>query len=150
RLINVIGVIEDPYGAGADDGTPMAPGLFVTAEIEGRTINDILWAPRASLRGTSQLYVGDVERGVLAIREVSVVHSDEGGVYFRDGAVAGELAVVSPIQSAADGKRLRIRQRQPDGTIGPYVEPTITDEDAASDADAQANLTAGQSEGVAQ
>lgn len=58
RLISVFGVVEDPYGAGADNGAPIAPGLFVAAEIAGQTIEDVLWAPRAALRGNNELYIG--------------------------------------------------------------------------------------------
>jgi RND family efflux transporter MFP subunit len=42
RLINVFGVVEDPYGAGASDDAPMAPGLFVSAAIEGETVEGAL------------------------------------------------------------------------------------------------------------
>ena len=57
RLINIVGELRDPYGAGADNGTPMVPGLFVDAVIKGRVVEDILWAPRSALRGNNELYV---------------------------------------------------------------------------------------------
>ncbi len=143
RLINVFGVVEDPYGAGADDNAPLAPGLFVTAEITGQTVEDVLWAPRSAMRGTNQLYIGDQAAGVLSIRPVDVVHTDASGVYFRSGADMGELAIVSPVQAAFDGMRLRIRERLPDGSLGP--EPPRTEETAAD-----ATLTAGELRGTAQ
>lgn len=58
RLINAFGELRDPYGKGSDDGAPMAPGLFVTATIEGETIDKILWAPRSAVRGDDELYIG--------------------------------------------------------------------------------------------
>ncbi len=58
RLINVFGEVRDPYGAGADNGAPMAPGLFVTAKIEGEKIDKILWAPRSAVRGDDELFIG--------------------------------------------------------------------------------------------
>ncbi|MEO0884122.1 MAG: efflux RND transporter periplasmic adaptor subunit [Pseudomonadota bacterium] len=151
RLINVFGEVADPYGAGADGDAPMAPGLFVTANIQGEVIEDVLWAPRAALRGEDKLYVGNVEQGTLSIRTVNVIFSDSSGVYFADGAGTGELAIVSPIQAAFDGMRLRIRERLPDGTLAPFIEPIAISSGGSADASrAEANLAAGEVNGVAQ
>lgn len=118
RLINVIAEVDDPYGKGSDDGAPMAPGLFVTATIGGETIEDALWAPRSALRGDNSLFIGDQSAGLLNIRSVELLHTDENGAYFRDGpAQIGELAIVSPVQAAFDGMRLLIRERRSDGSI---------------------------------
>ena len=35
RLIYAVAEVEDPYGLGADHGTPMAVGMFVNADIAG-------------------------------------------------------------------------------------------------------------------
>ena len=135
RLINIFGEVKDPYGANSDNGTPIAPGLFVTATIQGDTIEDALWAPRAGLRGQEDLFVGDKENGQLDIRKVEVLYSDNSGVYFAEGAEPGELAIVSPVQAAFDGMRLTIRERRPDGSL--VEEP---EEDDASD---EARLASG-------
>ncbi|MEL7128664.1 MAG: efflux RND transporter periplasmic adaptor subunit [Pseudomonadota bacterium] len=118
RLINVFGEVRDPYGAGADGDAPMAPGLFVTADIQGKTTEDVLWAPRSAVRGNDELYIGSQDDdGLLSIRPVNVLFSDASGAYFETGAEVGELAIVSPIQAAFDGMRLRVRERLADGTI---------------------------------
>ncbi|MEM9669013.1 MAG: efflux RND transporter periplasmic adaptor subunit [Pseudomonadota bacterium] len=151
RLINVFGEVEDPYGEGADGDAPMAPGLFVTAQINGDTVEDITWAPRAALHGNNRLYIGNLEEGILSIRTIEVVYSDESGVYFRGGAEPGELAIVSPIQAAFDGMRLRIRERLPDGTIAPFVEPVAySGGGSANSSTTQANLTTADVNGVSQ
>ncbi len=122
RLINIFGVVEDPYGDGADNGAPMAPGLFVSASIQGALVEDLVWAPRSALRGDDRLFIGDPEESVLRIRQVDVVYSDDKGAYLRGGAEPGELAVVSPIQAAFDGMRIEILERAEDGTIIPRNE----------------------------
>ncbi|MFT5931444.1 MAG: RND family efflux transporter MFP subunit, partial [Hyphomonas sp.] len=38
--------VTDPYGKGADNGTPLATGLYVDAEIDGRTLADSIVLPR--------------------------------------------------------------------------------------------------------
>ena len=130
RQINVIAELKDPYGTGADDGAPMAPGLFVNAVIEGNTIPDILIAPRASLRGEDRIFIGNADEGTLSIREVDLIYSDPDGAYVRSGIEAGEFAITSPIQAAFDGMNVTVMERQPDGTIKTY-EPTEDTSDAA-------------------
>lgn len=126
RLIDVIAELDDPYGAGADGGVPMAPGLFVNARIKGQLIEDVKVAPRAALRGEDRVYVGNPKEGTLSIRQVDVVHADEDGAYLRSGVEVGDLAVVSPIQAAFDGMRIRVVERLPDGS-------TLTHEPEAGD-----------------
>ena len=57
RLVSVFVQVDDPFGKGADGNTPLAPGLFVNAIIEGRVLNDIVRAPRSALRGLDTVYV---------------------------------------------------------------------------------------------
>ncbi len=117
RLINVIAELKDPYGTGADNGVPMAPGLFVDAEIQGNVIPDILVAPRAGLRGEDELYIGNPKQGTLSIRKVDVIFTDREGAYITGGVQAGELVIVSPVQAAFDGMRIKVLERRPDGSV---------------------------------
>lgn len=132
RLITAFGEVEQPYGTGSDNGAPMAPGLFVTATVNAATVENVLWAPRAALRGNDELYIGNPDEGTLSIRPIDVLHSDTEGAYFNAGAVVGELAVISPVQAAFDGMRLTIRERLADGSIAnPSGGPGTTTADAA-------------------
>jgi RND family efflux transporter MFP subunit len=124
RQINVIAELQDPYGKGADDGAPMAPGLFVNAVIEGKTIPDVLIAPRASLRGDDRIYIGDRDSGKLSIKTVDLIYSDTDGAYVRSGINEGDYAITSPIQAAFDGMNITVMERQPDGTIKTYEPKT--------------------------
>lgn len=134
RTVSVIAELQDPYGAGADDGVPMAPGLFVNAAIQGEVIDDVKIAPRAALRGTDEVYIGNPEEGTLSIRQVDLIYTDASGTYIADGVEAGELAIVSPIQAAFDGMRIKVLERLPDGTViahEPEREAAGEDEDGA-------------------
>ncbi len=117
RLINVFGVVEDPYGAGSSGDAPMAPGLFVTASIIGDTVEDAIWAPRSALRGDNDLYLANDDKTALSIRKVNVLYSDQTGAYIADDIPQGSLAITSPIPAATNGMRLRIQERLADGTI---------------------------------
>ncbi|MFN4023398.1 MAG: efflux RND transporter periplasmic adaptor subunit [Hyphomonas sp.] len=145
RQINAIAELKDPFGAGADDGAPMAPGLFVQARIEGETLDSVLIAPRAALRGDNRLFIGDVKEGKLSIRTANVVFTDRDGAYLRSGADPGELAIVSPIQAAFDGMSITVLERLEDGTVKVHGEQKKPAEAEVAEAD----LTAG-AEGSAQ
>jgi len=118
RLINVIAELNDPYGAGSDDGAPMAPGLFVSAEIDGTKIENLLVAPRSAIRGGSNIFIGEPEAGELRIYPVDLVYSSADGAWFRSGDVdVGDLAIVSPVRGSNDGMSITILERLEDGSI---------------------------------
>lgn len=123
RLINVIAELEDPYGAGSDNGAPMAPGLFVSAEIDGTKIEDLFVAPRSAIRGGNNIFIGEPEAGELRIFEVDLVYSSTDGAWFRSNDVeVGDLAIVSPIRGSNDGMSITILERLEDGTIKNHNE----------------------------
>ncbi|MEL6829633.1 MAG: efflux RND transporter periplasmic adaptor subunit [Pseudomonadota bacterium] len=138
RLINVIAELDDPYGANADDGAPMAPGLFVNASIQGAEIADLLVAPRAAIRSGNKLFLGDPDWSVLRVREVDVVYTSPDGAWFRSADVdEGALALVSPVQAAFDGMTITLLERLDDGTIFTH-EPKKDGASTESDTEAVA------------
>ena len=62
RTRSTFGTVEvaDPFDI-ADGDMPMAPGLFVAAEIEGRTLADVLAIPAAGLRAGGRVFIMDDE-----------------------------------------------------------------------------------------
>lgn len=118
RLINVIAELNDPYGIGSDNGAPMAPGLFVSAEIDGTQIEDLLVAPRSAIRGGNNIFIGEPAEGELRIFPVDLVYSSSEGAWFRSNDVdVDALAIVSPIRGSNDGMSITILERLEDGTI---------------------------------
>lgn len=133
RLINVIAELNDPYGAGSDDGAPMAPGLFVNADIAGTKIEDLLVAPRSAIRGGENIFIGDPKEGALRIYEVDLVFSSPDGAWFRSPDVApGDLAITSPIRGSNDGMSITILQRMEDGSIKNLNDEANAEEDATT------------------
>ncbi len=110
RLISAIATVEDPFGEGAADGIPLAPGLFVSAEVSGETIEGLLEAPRAALRGRNQIFVADADELVMHIHEVNVVYTDRDHVYVDAGVSPGDLAVLSPLQAPFDGMSITLAE----------------------------------------
>ena len=150
RLINVIAELNDPYGAGADDGAPMAPGLFVTASVEGSRVDDLFVAPRGAIRSGNKVFLGDVEAGELRIHEVDMVFSDPNGAWFRsDDVKVGDLAIISPLQAPFDGMSIVVLERQPDGSILTH-RPGENEKDASETEDGSAVVSVSGPEGVDQ
>lgn len=102
RQISAIAVVEDPYGASADNGTPLAIGLFVDAKIKGKPYDNAFVVPRKAIYGRDTLYIigqGDV----LEERTVTIVSSDRDTVTVSEGVAPGDRIVVSPLRGARDG-----------------------------------------------
>ena len=106
RQIAAIAVVDDPYGEGAsDDGTPLAMGLFVDAEIEGREFDGAIVLPRAALHGRDIVYVIG-EDDVLERRQVRIVSSNRDTITVAAGLTSGERIVTSPLRGADQGDKV--------------------------------------------
>jgi multidrug efflux pump subunit AcrA (membrane-fusion protein) len=107
RMVHVIAQVEDPYGRGSNPGQPpLAVGLFVEAEILGRTANDVVVVPRSAVRGQSQVYVINDE-ALLEFRDVQILKAEREAVVVDAGLADGERICLSPLDTAVDGMKVR-------------------------------------------
>ncbi len=107
RALFAIAEVFDPYGAGAQDGVALAPGLFVDAEIKGRTIEGAIVLPRDALRPRDEVYVVD-NTGQAEIRTVDVIDTSASRAVLRSGVQPGELVVVSPMERSRTEVPLKV------------------------------------------
>ncbi len=110
RVVYAVAEVEAPYDAGADQGVPMAVGLFVDAKIEGEWLKQALVMPRRALRSTGTVFVVSKD-DTLDIRLVDVVFSDQDKVVLGAGVSAGELVVVSPVIAPRQGMKVQAIER---------------------------------------
>ena len=106
RVLFAYAEVKDPFGAGASNGTPLAPGIFVTAAIEGQKLDNIIIVPRSALRGNDKVYVAS--EGRLSIKTVSVISSDRKQAILRSGISIGDAVITSPIRGVADGMKIQV------------------------------------------
>lgn len=99
--------VRDPYTTGSDNGVPLAAGLFVTAEIDGRVIDEAVVVPRAALRGENQVYV-ITSNNTLEIRNVEIATSDRNRAVMIGGLEPGERVVTSPVRAPANGMAVTV------------------------------------------
>lgn len=106
RMLALIARVDDPYARG-DDGErpPLAVGLFVEAEIDGRDVRAVT-LPREVLRGGDRVLVLDGDR--LRFRDVEVLRRRGDRVLISAGLAAGERVCVSPLEAPVDGMRVRV------------------------------------------
>lgn len=102
RVVFAYVEVADPYGAGADHGAPLAAGLFVSAAIEGRQIEEGVIIPRTALRGEDQVYIAR-DDDTLEIRKVVVASSNRREAILVGGVTPGERVITSPVRGVADG-----------------------------------------------
>lgn len=99
--------VKKPYGKGSSNGTPLASGLFVNAEIAGRDVASGIVVPRNALRGSDTVYVAN-DDNTLSIRTVKVASSERDQVVIVQGLSAGEQVITSPVRSVAEGMKIEI------------------------------------------
>lgn len=106
RVLYAIAEVVDPYGEAAEGGAPLAVGLFLTAEIEGREVQNAYVLPRSALRGDNNIYVAQ-EGGTLTVRTVDVITSNAESLIVSSGVRTGEMVVISPVRGASEGMRIQ-------------------------------------------
>ncbi|MGI9307778.1 MAG: efflux RND transporter periplasmic adaptor subunit [Gammaproteobacteria bacterium] len=110
RVWYAVARVNDPYGIkNAAQETPLVVGLFVEAEIEGRTVDDVFRLPRSALRDKDDVLVVDSNKR-LRQRKVSVLRTDFESVFISDGLEVGDLICISPVEAFVDGLLVEIVQ----------------------------------------
>jgi len=107
RALFAIAEVVDPYGLGAsENGYPLAPGLFVDAEIAGKVYQEVIVLPRDGLRPDNEVYIVN-NKGKTDIRKVDVLDSDSERAVLLGGVDEGELVVLSPMERSRVSMTLR-------------------------------------------
>lgn len=106
RVLYAYAEVRDPFGSGASNGVPLAPGLFVNAAVEGQKLENIIVIPRTALRGDDKVYVANNE--ALSIKTVNVMSSDRHEAVLDGGIEIGDAVIISPIRGVADGMKIAV------------------------------------------
>jgi len=103
RMVYVVARVENETGA---EKPPMPVGLFVSAEIYGREVDDLIVLPRAAIRNQTQVLVVDDDNR-LRFRNVEILRYDVDQVFINDGLARGERVNLSPLQTVIDGMQVK-------------------------------------------
>ena len=106
----VVGQIQDPFAIHNSDKLPLKIGQYVTAQIEGRKIDNALVIPTSSLYQGSYVYA--IENGLLQRREVQIAFQTPLEVVIASGLDTGIEVVISPLGQVASGTRVNSNKAQ--------------------------------------
>ncbi len=106
RMMHVVARVANPYGS-ANESAPLSIGLFVDAEIHGRTVPNVTVLPRSALRAEDRLLLVD-NSNKLRFRDVEVLRLAGNSVYIGSGVSRGDRVCLSTMQSSTDGMLVRV------------------------------------------
>ena len=115
RLLYVIARVDDPYAEDPNQPSrpPLTAGFFVEAKIKGKTHRDLFTIPRRALRNGNQVWVVD-NNSQLQRREVDVLYKGKDSIYVRSGLRNGDKVVLSQLDIAVDGMKVRTSIQEPE------------------------------------
>jgi RND family efflux transporter MFP subunit len=99
RMVHVVARVEAP-------DPPLPVGLFVSADIRGNRVDDVVSLPRSALRDGNRVLVVDAEDR-MNFREITPLRFYQDEVIVEGGLAAGERVCVSPIQTVVEGMTVR-------------------------------------------
>lgn len=135
RQVSAIVQVDDPYGTGADNGFPLAVGLFVDALIEGPVIQNAVALPRVAIVEGDSVFVVN-EDNTVTQRKVKIAAYTRDGAIITGGLTDGERVAVSRV-TVPDGGEVR-----PLDAATPSAADQTTEENVAA---ANADLSAATS-----
>jgi RND family efflux transporter MFP subunit len=107
RMIHAVARAEKPYAAAGRP--PLMVGLFVEAEIRGRTVAGVAALPRSALRPDGTVLVAD-PGARLRVRPVTLLRIEGETALISGGLAEGERVCVHPLETASDGTVVRVRE----------------------------------------
>ena len=108
RMVNAVARVRTTGDAlGDPEYVPPPVGLFVQAEIQGRSASNIVVAPRSVIRNGNQVLVVD-EDDRLRFRTVSIARIYGDDAYIDGGLEQGERVCITVLQAVIDGMRVDV------------------------------------------
>lgn len=108
RQLFAVAQIDDPYSEREDGTLPLKINLFVEAEIEGNTLENVFVLPRNAVRASNEVILIDKE-SKMRRRSVAPLWLSEEIVVVGQGSglEAGDVLCTTPIAFPADGAPVR-------------------------------------------
>jgi len=105
RQIDVIAEVEDPLGA-INKQPELKIGQFVSATIQGKTLEDVYVIPNKSIREGRYAYL--VKDGRLTKQTVEIIWQDDQNTIVTKGVTNNDLIVTTSLNSTLAGARAKL------------------------------------------
>jgi len=106
RQLHVIAQIDDPFGPDGAGKAPLKIGQYVTAEIEGKFLRDVLVIPNNTIYQGSYVYT--VEEGILRRKDIVIAWQNDDDAIIESGLEAGEQLVTTPLGQVTSGLKVSV------------------------------------------
>ena len=117
RMVYAVARIQNPYGRGTDpDRPPLGIGMFIEAEILGKSYPGVTVLPRTAMHGENRVAVIDDENR-LRFRNVDVLRIHNDQVLIRSGIQEGERICLSALETQVEGMEVRILETRSAETV---------------------------------
>lgn len=114
RVIVAVAEVIDPFHLkpGADQAkAPLSVGLFVAAQIEGKTVENVFRIPRNALRSSNEVVVVDA-KSRLVFKPVSVLRTTPKYAYIDRGLASGDRIMLTQLDGAIGGMEVDVVETQ--------------------------------------
>ncbi|RBP49691.1 efflux RND transporter periplasmic adaptor subunit [Arenicella xantha] len=118
RQIDVIASVIAPFDT-ENQKPPLKIGQFVTARIQGRTVNNAIVIPNKALREGSYVFVSQDLR--LQRKPVKVIWQDDQNALIESGIESGDLVVTTSLNSTLAGAKVKLSESVANGTGSPSL-----------------------------
>ena len=108
RTLPLIVEVDEIAGQKRQAHMRLRPGMFVTVSIEGHTVDNVFVLPRHLVYADDVVYTLSDDR--LHIQPVRILRAYQDTVLIDEGLAAGDLVVRTPLSSATEGMKLRVKE----------------------------------------
>lgn len=131
RQLHVVARIQDPFGEKAYGKMPLKIGQYVTAKIQGKTLNQVIILDNKTIYQGSYVYT--YEDGILQRKNIEILWQNNQVAVIKSGLKDGDVLVTTPLGQVSTGTRVKLKQ---DSTIKPAT-PNRTDKRGQANKDKQ-------------
>jgi RND family efflux transporter MFP subunit len=105
-VLYAVAEVQAPYQQ-KNNRLPLLSQLFVQAEIEGKTVQDVFVLPQLAINASQEVLLVDAGQK-LRIRRVDVLRNEQDRILVNGGLNAGDRLVISGIDVPVEGMAVRI------------------------------------------
>jgi RND family efflux transporter MFP subunit len=112
QQLYVVGQIKNPYEPNVNNGHTIKIGQYVTAVIEGKTVENAIVIPNSSIYQGSYVYV--VENGVLKRRDIDIKWHNSANSMIEKGLQTNDRLVLTPLGQVSSGTKVTLLNEAPE------------------------------------
>jgi RND family efflux transporter MFP subunit len=106
QQLSLVAQIESPYSEQNQQQFTLMIGQYLTADIEGKTLEQAIVIPTKAIYQGSYVYI--VEQGVLQRKEINIAWQDEQQALISSGLQSGQQLVITPLGRVTSGVEVSI------------------------------------------